>query len=153
MRSSAGSHEQSSPKRTAHEGAKLESAKLKLDIVRFQAGDLFLIGVVHVGVNVVFALDRQKTLVLASTFYRRQNFTYRWDLPRQVDLLLHRNLALLQRTVKIDVLNLLAEVDLLPEEGDQAILDLQEHGSTVRDLLLQGTFGFDGEGLATINVC
>lgn len=51
--------------------------------------------------------------------------------------------------MKVDVLNLLAEVDLLPDEGDQAVFDLQEHGSAFRDFLLQGTLGFDGESLTT----
>lgn len=51
--------------------------------------------------------------------------------------------------MKADIPNLLAEVDLLPDESDQAVLDLQEHGSAFLDLLLQGTLGFDVESLAT----
>lgn len=51
--------------------------------------------------------------------------------------------------MKVNIPNLLAEVDLLPDEGDQAVLDLQEHGSAFRDFLLQGTLSFDGESLTT----
>lgn len=51
--------------------------------------------------------------------------------------------------MEVDILDLIAEVDGLSEEGDQAILDLNEHGSPFLDLLLDGTFGFDGKRLAT----
>lgn len=44
----------------AWDGAKSVATKLELDVVRFQAGDLFLIGIIYIGVNGVFALCRQK---------------------------------------------------------------------------------------------
>lgn len=44
----------------AWDGAKSEATKLELDVVRFQAGDLFLIGIVYIGMNSVFALCKQK---------------------------------------------------------------------------------------------
>lgn len=75
--------------------------------------------------------------------------TYRWDLLRQVDLLGERELSLLQRTVEIDILDLVAEIDFAVQYGDQAILDDQEYGSALLDILQQGPVGLDGKSPAT----
>lgn len=49
--------------------------------------------------------------------------TYGWDLLRDVDGLGDGQLALLDRTLEIDVLDLLAQAGLGADEANQAILD------------------------------
>lgn len=52
--------------------------------------------------------------------------------------------------MQVDVLDLLAEVRLLTDQADEAILDLQENLGPFLNRLLEGTGGFDGEGLTTV---
>jgi hypothetical protein len=47
---------------------------------------------------------------------------------------------------------IVAEVGLLFDQGDQAVLDLQEDSSARLDLLRQSAVGRDGELLATIDL-
>lgn len=53
----------------------------------------------------------------------RRARTYRWDLLGDVDGLGNGQLALLDRTLEIDVFDLLAQAGLGADEADQAILD------------------------------
>lgn len=75
--------------------------------------------------------------------------TYRWDLIGQINLLGQGHGTLLQRALEIDILDLLTQIDLLLQQGNQAPFNLQEHRSALLDGIAQGTFCFDGEGLAT----
>lgn len=76
--------------------------------------------------------------------------TYRRDLLGQLNILCESHFALLQRTVQVDIFDLLTEVCFLVDQADQAILDLQENLGTLLDLLAEGTLGDDGEVLTTI---
>jgi hypothetical protein len=81
--------------------------------------------------------------------YPRSTKTYIWNLIRQFNILGDNSLALLDRAFHIHVLDLVANRCLGVDEADQAVLDLQDHICTLLDPLLEGTDGFDGEGLAT----
>lgn len=97
--------------------------------------------------NRVFTLIRRISLRYCK--YSCFIATYRRDLLGQIDLCLQSHVTLLQRAVEVDVFNLLAEIGGLSDKGDQAILDLQEHGSTLLDLFVQGTRSLDDKGLTT----
>lgn len=60
------------------------------------------------------------------------------------------HLALLKRTLHADVLDLIAEINGLLDQGDETPFDFQRNGSTLLDLLLQGAASLNGEGLATM---
>lgn len=106
---------------TVNGGINLAS-ELEFNVLNFEAGNLLLVVVVDIGVNRVFT---------------------RRDLLGQIDLRLQNHVTLLQRAVEVDIFNLLAEVGGLSDKGDQAILDLQEHGSTLLDSFMQGTRSLD----------
>lgn len=63
--------------------------------------------------------------------------TYRRNLPGQIDILGQAQLALLQRALEIRLLNRVARIALLVDQGDQAVLDLQVHLRALANLLLE----------------
>jgi hypothetical protein len=69
------------------------------------------------------------------------------DLLRQLDVLGQGQLALLDRALEVDVLDGVAQVGGLPDDGDQAVLDGQVHLGAVFDIRGDVTAGDDGEGL------
>lgn len=71
--------------------------------------------------------------------------TYGWYLPGQVNALRNREVAVLDRALKVDVLDLLAKVRFCADEADKAILDLQENVGAVLDGLADGAHGGDDE--------
>ena len=98
---------------------------------RGQAGDLL----------VVFSLDVCKNGVLSGR-----------DLLGELDVLGQGGLALLERALEVDVLDLAAEVGVLPNDGDQAVLDLQVHLGAIFDVFREVTASDDAEGLATVTL-
>lgn len=96
---------------------------------RGQAGDLL----------VVLGLDICKNGVLSGR-----------DLLGELDVLGQGGLALLERALKVDVLDLAAEVGVLPNDGDQAVLDLQVHLGAIFDVFREVAASDDAEGLAAI---
>ena len=77
----------------------------------------------------------------------------RRDLLGQLDVLLEREVALLQRALEVDVLDRVAEVGRVLEDGDEAVFDLQVHFGALGDVLVQGAGGGYGEGFAAVGVC
>ena len=65
----------------------------------------------------------------------------RRDLFRQINLLRQCRLALLDRTLEVDVLDGVAEIGGLFDDGDQAVFDLQVDFGALRDVLGEGAFG------------
>ena len=131
---------------TVNGGINLAS-ELEFNVLSFEAGNLLFVVVVDIGMNRVFTLISQISL----RCYRYPCFivTYRRDLLGQIDLRLQNHVTLLQRAVEVDIFNLLAEVGGLSDKGDQAILDLQEHGSTLLDSFMQGTRSLDDKSFTT----
>ena len=70
----------------------------------------------------------------------------RRDLLRKFDVLGELGLAVVDGAVEVDVLDGVAEVGGLLDDGDQAVLDLQVDVGALVDLLGQVAFGGDGEG-------
>jgi hypothetical protein len=98
---------------------------------RGQAGDLL----------VVLGLDVGENGVLSGR-----------DLLGELDVLGQGELALLERALEVDVLDLSAEVGVLPDDGDQAVLDLQVHLGAIFNVLREVTASDDAEGLATVGL-
>ena len=67
----------------------------------------------------------------------RRACTYRRNLPRQLNILSQAELALLQRTLEIRLLNRVARVALLVDQRDQSVLDLEMHLGALADLFLE----------------
>lgn len=72
----------------------------------------------------------------------------RWDLLWQFHTLRERGLALLNRALQIDILDGVAKVGGLLDDGDQAVLDLQVDGGAFGDVLREGACCRDLEGSA-----
>ena len=72
------------------------------------------------------------------------------DLLGKLDVLGQGGLALLDRALEVDVLDLVAEVGVLLDDGDQAVLDLQVHLRAIFDVLRKVTAGHDAEDLTTV---
>lgn len=75
------------------------------------------------------------------------------DLLGQLDVLGQGGLALLDRALEVDVLDLAAEVGGLLDDGDQAVLDLQVHLGAFFDVFGEVTAGGDAEGHTTVRFC
>lgn len=73
-------------------------------------------------------------------------------LFRDINFLLQRHDTLLQRAREVDLTQIVAEVGLLLDQGDQAILDLEENGSTWFDVFRESAVGDDLQLLATIDM-
>jgi hypothetical protein len=69
------------------------------------------------------------------------------DLLRQLDVLGQGQLALLDRALEVDVLDGVAQVGRLPDDGDQAVFDGQVHLGAVFDIRSDVAARDDGEGL------
>lgn len=123
------------------------ASKLEFNVLSFKAGDLFPVVIVDIGVNGVFTLIGRINLCCCKCSC--YIVTYRRDLLGQIDLRLQSHVTLLQRAVEVDVFNLLAKVGGLSDKSDQAILDLQEHSSTLLDLFVQGTRSLNDKSLTT----
>lgn len=67
-------------------------------------------------------------------------------LLRDLDLLGQRHVPLLERALEVDVADLLAQVGLLVDQPDQAVLDLEQDLGAVLDVLGEGPVGDDAEG-------
>ena len=81
----------------------------------------------------------------------RVGITHRRNLVRYLDTLVERQVSLLQRTrlVVIHILNHVAEIAVLVDQGDQAVLDRQMNFCALLHLLIQLAFGLDLKRLAT----
>jgi hypothetical protein len=73
----------------------------------------------------------------------------RRDLLGQIHLLRQRRLAFFDRTFEIDVLDCVAEVGGLLDDGDEAVFDLQMDFAALGDVLAEGAGGCYCEFLAT----
>lgn len=73
----------------------------------------------------------------------------RRNLLRQVDFLRQGRLTLLDRALQIDVLDRVAEIGGLLDDGDQAILDLKVHDGALSHVLGERARGCDCELLAS----
>ena len=69
--------------------------------------------------------------------------TYRRNLSRQIDVLGHAQLALLQRALEVRLLDGVACIALLVDQGDKPVLDLQVHLAALANLLLEVTRRLD----------
>lgn len=74
------------------------------------------------------------------------------DLLGELDVLGQGGLALLERALEVDVLDLAAEVGVLPDDGDQAVLDLQVDLGAIFDVFREVTASDDAEGLAAVSL-
>ncbi len=68
----------------------------------------------------------------------------------RVDALCERKVALFQRAGEVDVAGLVAEVDLLVEDADEAVFDGEVDLGAVFDGLGEGAFGGYVEGFAAV---
>lgn len=76
--------------------------------------------------------------------------TYRRDLLRQVHLLCQNHLAFLKRTLHVHILKLVAEIDGLLDQRDEAPFDFQCDSSTLLNGLEQSAARLNSECLTTI---
>lgn len=72
------------------------------------------------------------------------------DLLGKLDVFGQSSLALLDRTLEIHVLNGVAQVGILLDDGDQAVLDLQVHFGALLDVLREVAASGDAEDLAAV---
>jgi hypothetical protein len=63
--------------------------------------------------------------------------TYRRNLGRQIDVLGQAQLALLQRALEVRLLDGVACIALLVDQGDEPVLNLQVHLAALANLLLE----------------
>lgn len=87
---------------------------------------------------------------IRSEHIRQHGILPRRDLRRQIDILLEHGLALLERAVEIDVLDLVAEIGFLVDERDESVFDLEVHFCAVFDPLFEGAGCGDDEGFAAM---
>ena len=74
---------------------------------------------------------------------------YRRNLLGQVDVLGELHLALLQRALQIRLLDCLASVGVLVDQGDQVVVaDCEVHLGTLLDLLAEVALGSNAESLS-----
>ena len=76
----------------------------------------------------------------------------RRDLLGELDVLGQGGLALLDRAFEVDVLDLGAEVGVLSDDGDQAVLDLQVHLGAIFDVFREVTASGNAEGLTAVSL-
>lgn len=74
------------------------------------------------------------------------------DLLGQVDRLDDGDVALLDRALEVDVLDLLAQVRRRADQPDVPVLDLEVDVGAVDDGLLDLALGFDREGVASAGI-
>lgn len=111
---------------------------VEFDVIRLKASDLLLLLVVDISEDGVRALE-----VCQRVSLRLGEKTYRWDLLGQINLLCQDHFALFERTFEVNVLEFVAEVDCLFDQGDKAPLDLKVHSGTLFDPLEDSTLGAD----------
>lgn len=80
---------------------------------------------------------------------KKNKKTYGRNLVGQLHVLDQRHRALLQRALEIDILDIVAQVCLLVDDADQAVLDLQVHLGAFFDIFAEQTARLDRERLAT----
>lgn len=76
--------------------------------------------------------------------------TYRRNLGRQIDVLGQAQLALLQRALEVRLLDGVACIAFLVDQGDEPVLDLQVHLAALANLLLEVARRLDAQLLATV---
>ena len=81
----------------------------------------------------------------------RQSKTYRRNLLGQLNILGQRHGTLLERALKVDVLDVVAEIGFLVDDTDQAVLDLQVHLCALLDILVEDARSLDGQGRAAVD--
>jgi hypothetical protein len=81
-----------------------------------------------------------------------QKCSYRWDLLGQVDGFRDGDLALLDGTLEIHVLDLVAQIGLRVNQADVAVPDVQLHICALRDRLLHEARGLNEERCAAAQV-
>jgi len=74
-------------------------------------------------------------LIILRRHIRKHSVLPRRDLLRQLHLFRKRRLALLDRTLEVHVLDLVAEIGVLLDDGDKAVLDLQVDFGAFFDVL------------------
>jgi hypothetical protein len=84
-----------------------------------------------------------------SQLVAKHGCTYRRDFPRQLNILGHAHLALVERALEVCLANRLAAVCLLIDQSDQAVLYLEVHLKAFLDLVLEVAARLDAELLAT----
>ena len=91
-----------------------------------------------------FRLQARNLLLIRREHVRQHGVLPGWDLLGQGNLLIDGRFALLDGALKVDVLNLLAEVGLLVDERDKPVLDLQVHLGALGDVLREVALGGEG---------
>ena len=121
-----------------------------MDVVCLEAGHLLVVLGIDIGENRIFALQHGSAVPRVIDSACDTVKTYRRDLLWQVNFLLQGHLALLQRTMKIDVLDLLAEIGSLLDQSDKTPFHNQAHVGALLNLLQQSTASIDGKSLTPI---
>ena len=76
--------------------------------------------------------------------------TYRRNFARQINVLGQAQLALLQRALEVCLLDGVAGITLLIDQGDKPVLDLQVHLAALDNLFFEVAGGRDAQLLTTI---
>jgi hypothetical protein len=113
-----------------------------------QASNLVAVLSVHIRKNRVRALS---SISLAPHLPTTIS-TYRRNLPRQINILGQAQLALLKWAFQIRLLDRVACIALLVDQGDEAVLDLQVHLRALTDFFFEVARRLDAQLLATILV-
>lgn len=79
-----------------------------------------------------------------------QECTYGRNLARQFNVLGQAQLALLQRALEVCLLDGVARIALLVDQGDQPVLDLKVHLAALLNLFLEVARGLDAQLLTTV---
>lgn len=85
----------------------------------------------------------------SSTFNHRE--TYGRNLIGKLDVLGQGHGTLLQRALKINILDIVAKVGFLVDDADQTVLDLKVNLGAFLDVFAESTASLDGEGRAAVD--
>ena len=95
-----------------------------------------------------------RNLILTLRLYIGNNAILpRRDLLGQIHILRQRRLTLLDRALEVDVLDRVAEVGGLLDDGYEAVFDLEVDFGALGDVLGEGAGCCYGEGFASTCVC
>ena len=95
-------------------------------------------------------LQTRNAVLVLGLRVRNHRVLARRDLFRQIHVLRQRRLAFLDRTLEIDVLDRVAEVGGLLDDGDEAVLDLEVDLAAFGHVLAEGAGCCDCKFLAAV---
>lgn len=87
----------------------------------------------------------------AGKFAEYMFLTHRRDLIWQIDILGQAHLSLLQWALQVHILDRIAQVCRLPNDGDKAVFDLKMNLCPFFDVLGESTVGSECEGRASVH--